>query len=208
MALERARLHKVVGCFILLFLSCGATAESTAFGDTLDLEDYGGKVVIVHFWASWSTPSRRAFPWLAAMQEKYADQGLIIVGVNEDDNESDALAFLQEFQVNFPNVRDADAELFQTYDLIAMPSSYVIDRDGQVVARHLGFTPAQTSEIEATVRQLLTRRATALDQVTRKPDAAAAQSALSTNTAPVEGAAISATIESKVTKIRGNTTRF
>ena len=73
------------------------------------------------------------------MQDKYGDQGLVIVGVNMDAESELARAFLQEIPANFQIIEDAKGELAKKFDVIAMPSSYVIDRNGDVVKRHLGF---------------------------------------------------------------------
>jgi thiol-disulfide isomerase/thioredoxin len=145
--------------YLCIFLwSQGAAAAGPDAGRELDLAGYRGQVVVVHFWASWSEPCRRSLPWLIAMQNRYADEGLVVLGVNEDDDGSAALAFLTEFSVNFTTVRDADAELFETWDIIAMPSSYVIDRQGRIVERYLGFKTALVGDYEAALRDALARR--------------------------------------------------
>jgi thiol-disulfide isomerase/thioredoxin len=121
----------------------------------LDLAAHRGKVVVLDFWASWCVPCRRSFPWLEAMQRKYADAGLVVIGVNEDQVPADAAAFLEEFPVGFRIVNDPHGEIAQAFELIAMPSTYVIARDGTVAARHLGFKTAKQGEYEALLRRLL-----------------------------------------------------
>ena len=128
-----------------------ATPPALAADSVIDLDDYQGKVVVVDFWASWCVPCRRSFPWLDEMQGKYRQQGLVVIGVNMDADASAAESFLQEFPVSFRIVRDADGTLARQYDVMVMPSSYVIDRDGNVVARHLGFKTAKMHEYEATL---------------------------------------------------------
>lgn len=135
----------------LLLASPSASANDTI----IDLDDYRGKVVVVDFWASWCVPCRRSFPWLDEMQSKYGEQGLIVIGVNMDADPSEAESFLQEFPVHFRIVRDADGTLARRYDVIAMPSSYVIDRSGNIAARHLGFKTARLHEYEATLLAVL-----------------------------------------------------
>lgn len=135
----------------LLLASPSASADDTI----IDLDDYRGKVVVVDFWASWCVPCRRSFPWLDEMQSKYGEQGLIVIGVNMDADPSEAESFLQEFPVHFRIVRDADGTLARRYDVIAMPSSYVIDRSGNIAARHLGFKTARLHEYEATLLAVL-----------------------------------------------------
>ena len=89
------------------------------------------------------------------MQDKYGDQGLVIVGVNMDTEPELAQAFLQEFPVNFQIIEDAKGELAKKFDVIAMPSSYVIDRSGDVVKRHLGFKVKRQDEYESLIQDVL-----------------------------------------------------
>ncbi|HLT89570.1 MAG TPA: TlpA disulfide reductase family protein [Woeseiaceae bacterium] len=133
----------------------GAPTPTPGAQRTVDFSTYRGKVVVVDFWASWCTPCRRSLPWLDAMQRKYADAGLVVIGINEDQAPEDAAAFLEEFPVDFRIVNDPDGEIARAFELIAMPSTYVIARDGTVVARHLGFKTAKESEYEALLQRLL-----------------------------------------------------
>lgn len=135
-----------------------ATTEGAA---RLGLAEHRGKVVVVDFWASWCVPCRRSFPWLDAMQKKYADRGLVVIGVNEDNDFDDARAFLDDVPVAFRIVPDADGEIARAFELIAMPSTYIFGRDGEVAARHLGFKTGKQDEYEAVLRKLLDETAAA-----------------------------------------------
>lgn len=141
------------------FAAAGVAADESARPldpvETLDLEAFRGKVVVVDFWASWCVPCRRSFPWLDEMQRKYGEQGLVVIGINEDDAAGDAEDFLRNYPVSFRIVRDRDGALARRFDLLAMPSSYVLDRDGEIAARHLGFKSARRDEYEETLRRLL-----------------------------------------------------
>ena len=89
------------------------------------------------------------------MQRKYGGDGLVVIGVNEDNAAEEAAAFLKDVPVSFLIVRDTDGALAREFDLTAMPSSYVIGRDGELAVRHLGFKSAKQDEYEETLRRLL-----------------------------------------------------
>lgn len=130
-------------------------APLTYAADDLDLENYSGKVVMLDFWASWCVPCRRSFPWMNQMQEKYGQDGLVIVAVNVDREVENAAAFLQEYPANFEIIYDPDAELAKEYEVEVMPSSFIIDREGKIVDRHLGFKVKKQEEYEAMIRAAL-----------------------------------------------------
>ena len=115
----------------------------------LDLASYRGQVVVLDFWASWCVPCRRSFPWWNTMQAKYADEGLVIVGVNLDNDPEAAAAFLQEFPADFRIHYDEQKSLARSYGVQAMPSSYILGRDGQLRVKHFGFKVMQQDEFEA-----------------------------------------------------------
>jgi cytochrome c biogenesis protein CcmG, thiol:disulfide interchange protein DsbE len=154
----RAVRAAMVAVLFCLSLAAWPPFRAVAMGhepQALDLGEYRGSVVVVDFWASWCVPCRRSFPWLDEMQQKYADSGLVVVGVNEDDVAVDADEFLRAFPGSFRIVRDPDGELARQFDLVAMPSTYVIGRNGEIAARHLGFKTGKKGEYEATLRRLL-----------------------------------------------------
>jgi cytochrome c biogenesis protein CcmG, thiol:disulfide interchange protein DsbE len=137
---------------LCLALLASMTISLPATGDdTLDLSAYSGKVVVLDFWASWCVPCRRSFPWLNEMQAKYGADGLVIVGVNVDEDPAEADAFLAEYPADFEIFYDSGGELAGQYDLPGMPSSFVIGRDGELSASHLGFKAKKQDEYEAAI---------------------------------------------------------
>lgn len=145
--------HLIVSACLAMFLCSSASASDEPA--ILDLNDHEGQVVLVDFWVSWCVPCRRSIPWLNRMQEKYRDQGLVIIGVNEDAAEDDFVEFLKNFPAHFKIIRDTDGSLAREFDVVAMPSSYIFDRDGNVVARHLGFKVRLMDDYEAVIRNAL-----------------------------------------------------
>jgi len=132
----------------VLFLAPLGNAEGPG---SLDLGAQRGKVIVLDFWASWCVPCRRSFPWLNGMHEKYADDGLVIIGVNLDREGAEADRFLAEYPARFDIHFDPDGQLAAEFGVQAMPSSFVIGRDGNVRARHLGFKVQRQEEYEAAI---------------------------------------------------------
>jgi len=140
---------------MLAAIILAATPAVGSTADILNLGDYQGKVVVLDFWASWCVPCRRSFPWMNEMQNKYADEGLVIIAVNLDNQVSEAEAFLQRYPAEFSIYYDHERQLARQYGVEAMPSSFLIGRDGTVVERHLGFKSGKTDDYEAAIVELL-----------------------------------------------------
>jgi len=140
------RLTLFLPTLIMLLQSAVATSD-----DRFDLAAYEGQVVIVDFWASWCVPCRRSFPWLNEMQAKYADDGLVIIGVNLDQERTAAEEFLREYPASFRIYYDESKDLAKEFGVVAMPSSYLLGRDGAVRKRHYGFKVKKQDEYEAAV---------------------------------------------------------
>jgi cytochrome c biogenesis protein CcmG, thiol:disulfide interchange protein DsbE len=132
----------------LLVALAGITSAAGSATD-LDLEQYRGQVVVVDFWASWCVPCRRSFPWMNEMQARYADEGLVVVAVNVDRDRAAAEKFLAEVPADFRIHYDNEGAVAEAFGVEAMPSSFVIGRDGEIVARHLGFKVRKQDEYEA-----------------------------------------------------------
>ena len=121
----------------------------------VDLMQLQGKVVYLDFWASWCDPCRDSFPWMAEMKEKYGSDGLEVIAVNLDKERALADKFLDTMKVNFVVAFDASGESAEKYKLRGMPGSYLIGRDGNIQASHLGFNDRDKAKLEAAIKVLL-----------------------------------------------------
>jgi thiol-disulfide isomerase/thioredoxin len=119
------------------------------------LEPVEGNVVWVDFWASWCAPCRRSFPWLNSMHRKYAGDGLQIIGVNVDKDRQLAEQFLEETPAEFELRFDPAGALAAEFGVQAMPSSFLLDSSGNVIARHFGFRLGDTAEYEGAIQKAL-----------------------------------------------------
>lgn len=126
----------------------------TASGN-VSLASLRGKVVYVDFWASWCGPCRQSFPWMATINDEYKDKGLVIVAINLDKSRDLAESFLERYNAPFTVAFDPSAKTAESYRVQAMPSSFLIDRNGKIVWTHQGFEEAKASEVENRIKEVL-----------------------------------------------------
>ncbi len=119
--------------------------------ESVKLSGYKGKVVYLDFWASWCVPCRETFPFMNQLKEKYGKDGLEIVAVNIDTKRPDADKFLAQIPADFTVLFDPKRVVAKIYALKGMPTSFLIDRSGNVISTHLGFQKDRAGELEAVV---------------------------------------------------------
>ena len=102
------------------------------------------KVVLLDFWASWCGPCKDSFPVMNDLHKKYADKGLVILAVNEDETRSDMQDFLKANSASFTVVRDPAQKLVAAAGVNTMPGSFIFDKAGKLRFVHNGFHGAQT----------------------------------------------------------------
>src|SRR5262249_49931851 len=100
-------------------------------GGSFRLSEQRGRVVLINYWASWCPPCRDEAPTLEAAWRAYRDRGVVLVGLDVWDSETDARAFLKEFGVTYPNGPDASGEILIDYGVTGVPETYFVDRSGQ-----------------------------------------------------------------------------
>jgi peroxiredoxin len=130
------------------------TLESRS-GENIKLSELRGQVVMVNFWASWCGPCRKEMPKLDELQDEYADYGFTILGVNVDEDRAKAKKLLEHVPVDFTILWDPESRVSELYEVDAMPSTLLIDQDGQLRYRHRGYKPGYVDQYEKQVKKLV-----------------------------------------------------
>jgi cytochrome c biogenesis protein CcmG/thiol:disulfide interchange protein DsbE len=97
-----------------------------------------GKVVLLDFWASWCQPCRDEAPGMERVWRSYGPRGVAFLGINVFDERQDALGYVQEFGLSYPNATDPNSQVAVEYGLAGVPEKFLISRDGQLVRRFVG----------------------------------------------------------------------
>jgi cytochrome c biogenesis protein CcmG, thiol:disulfide interchange protein DsbE len=105
---------------------------------TASLADEKGKVVVLNVWASWCPPCKSEMPLLQRTHERISPQGGMVLGIDTQEPQEDALDFLHEKKITFPSLRDRDREYGRKYGVAAYPETFLIDRQGRVAALRRG----------------------------------------------------------------------
>ncbi|MBI5085628.1 MAG: redoxin domain-containing protein [Acidobacteria bacterium] len=123
-------------------------------GKPVTLADFKGKVVLLNFWATWCGPCKIEIPWFKDFQKTYKDQGFTVIGVALDDEGWEVVKpYITDKQVNYPVVIGTP-EVEQLYGSVeALPTTFIIDRDGKIASVHVGLVGKKDYENE--IQQLL-----------------------------------------------------
>lgn len=124
-------------------------------GETVSLAAHKGEVVMINFWATWCGPCRQEIPHLEALYQRYSSLGFTLLGVNVEEDPKGAEAWLAETPVSFPILFDSKNEVTKLYDVVAMPSTVLVDRAGNVRFVHHGYKPGYENEYQNQIRALI-----------------------------------------------------
>jgi len=126
----------------------------SADGKTYQLSKLQGKVVVVNFWATWCGPCRREIPDFIEVFRKYQGEGLEIVGISLDQGGwNDVTPFLKQNKINYPVVLGDDKISEEYGGINAIPTTFIIDKNGYIVDTHVGMM--SKAQLEAKIKQLL-----------------------------------------------------
>lgn len=124
-------------------------------GENLKLSELRGNVVLLNFWASWCGPCRQEMPLLEKMHNKYKGLGFTVMGVNVEEDSSKAKAMAKKDKLSFPVLFDTQSQVSKAYQVSAMPSTVIIDRDGKVRYLHKGYKPGDEKTYTQWVKKLI-----------------------------------------------------
>lgn len=175
MRLKMERIYRAMGQSLLALLIVGFCASGVAISDDMSgeapnftltdaagkpfsLDELKGQVVMINFWASWCGPCREEMPLLEAIYLKYEPLGFTLLGVNVEENPSDGQAWLADRPVSFPVLYDPSNGVSKLYDVVAMPSTVLIDRQGNVRYLHHGYKPGYENDYMNQIRTLARER--------------------------------------------------
>lgn len=124
-------------------------------GEVHRLSEHFGEVVLINFWVSWAGPSRQEMPELDELYAKYRRAGLVMFGVNLDDDSHRAGEMAESFGLDYPTLLDAQKAVAKHYDVSAMPLTVLVDREGVVRFVAESYKPGDEKRYAQEVRKLL-----------------------------------------------------
>jgi peroxiredoxin len=124
-------------------------------GKNLRLAEQRGQVVMVNFWATWCAPCRVEMPHLNKIYDRYRSSGFLLLGVNVDQDPLKASTAATQWGIRFPVLFDAEKKVVKAYDVSAMPTTVIVDRDGAMRHVHRGYRDGYELQYDKQVRELL-----------------------------------------------------
>ena len=166
MAIKLKKYNWITAIFILSLIPYNkAIAEKILLSDlngvnfhnntTIPLSKYQGKIIYLDFWASWCKPCRTILPALQNLHDKYHEQNLVIIAVNIDEVKADAKDFLQKYPINYPQLYDPNGVLGKYFNIRVMPTGILIDTNGSVSSRHVGYRKGDIKKLENSIFKLI-----------------------------------------------------
>ena len=128
---------------------------TTESGQRITTTDFGGKLLVLNFWATWCPPCIEEMPSLNQFAQQVSKDGVVVLGVSIDQNEQAYKRFLQQNRLAFETARDPEADIAANYGTFKWPETYIINAEGKVVEKHIGPKSWTDPAIIASVRRHL-----------------------------------------------------
>lgn len=152
---------RIIGLLLALWAAPLAAASAPDFtlkaldGTNLRLAEQRGDIMLINFWASWCGPCIQEMPALDKLAQKYRMLGVQVWGVNVENDSAAAKAYLAKVQVGFPVLFDVDNSVSEAYQVAAMPTTVIVDKNGSVRSVHRGYQPGYEKKYEDDIKGLL-----------------------------------------------------
>lgn len=168
--MQMTRLTHITRFFLVLLLSMWMLAPVNAAsiqgkapnftlksntGKNIKLSELRGQVILLNFWASWCGPCRQEMPLLENLQKRYSALGFTVLGVNVEEDSRQAKTLLKDIPVSFPILFDTSNKVSKQYKVSAMPSTVMIDRNGNMRYLHKGYKPGDEAQYKKWVKKLI-----------------------------------------------------
>ncbi len=124
-------------------------------GGNFRLSEHRGEVLFINFWASWCGPCRQEMPILDELHQRYESAGFKVIGITIDEDTSEADALLENIPVGFPVLYDSESKVSRLFDVDAMPTSVLVDRNGNMRFLHRGYKPGFEDDYRSQIRELI-----------------------------------------------------
>ncbi len=149
-----------------LFVACSSKKKSQVFaapnfelkdiqGKTVSLESFRGSPVLLDFWATWCGPCRLSIPLVQDFYQRHKDKGLVVLGLNMDDDLSGVFSFVQKYHMTYPVLFAGSSTVPADYAVEGIPHFVFIDRQGRVVQVYQGFAPEMVGMWESDLQVAL-----------------------------------------------------
>jgi peroxiredoxin len=125
-------------------------------GKQVSLQQYRGKVVFLNFWATWCIPCREEMPAMEQLQQLFQRQGLVILAVNLKESPEQVKTFFDQHRLSFLALLDRNGSVSRAYGVMGLPTTYLIGREGTLLAQGIGGRDWTRAEGHALIRELLT----------------------------------------------------
>ncbi len=124
-------------------------------GKNMRLAELRGNVVMLNFWASWCGPCRKEMPLLDALSQRYGAAGFTLLGVNVEEDPRAGDKIIEEMGITFPILYDAESDVSQAYNVDAMPTTVMIDKDGKIRYVNRGYRAGDEEKYRKQIRELI-----------------------------------------------------
>jgi len=123
-------------------------------GKAVELSEFKGRVVLVEFWATWCGPCGEFTPILNELYKKYKEKGFVILALTSEGNEDTITSYIKDNNVTY-TVLLADMKTIRRYGVISIPTSFLIDKEGKIVEKHMGFADDSLQKLSQEIEKLL-----------------------------------------------------